>query len=224
MAQFGMTGLNEFKNAFSSVRPALFRVSLQSPNNTDFFEKNLLGGKEGDFYFYCKGATLPASKISPIEVGFMGRKFYEHGDREFDPWTLTIYNSQDFRIRSFFENWMHMMNQHEDNRQTNGNAGQGEGHFSGWDSDDYYGYFLDFRVDQLDRRNNVIYSYKIVNAFPTEISEIQLDYTQQNSIEEFSVVLQYTYWVSVDANDQNITGSAGAEYTDATGNISNLGV
>lgn len=223
MPQLGMTGLNEFKNNFTSTRPNLFRVSIQKPPNNMFFN-NYLNGKEGDFYFYCKGATLPTSKIQPIEVGFMGRKFYEHGDREFDPWTITLYNSQDFKIRSFFEYWMHMMNQHEDNRQTMGSTGAGGGHFSGFDQTDYYGYFMDLRVEQLDRRNNSIYAYNIINAFPTEIGEIQLDYTSNNTIEEFPVTFQYNYWVSEDAQKNQVTGTSGKEFTNTeTGTISNLG-
>lgn len=223
MPQFGMTGLNEFKNSFSSVRPTLFRVSIQKPPS-DLFFKDYLAGKEGDFYFYCKGATIPASKIQPIEVGFMGRKFYEHGDREFDPWTITLYNSQDFKIRSFFEYWMHMMNQHEDNRQTQGATGKGSGHFAGFNQSDYYGYYLDLKVEQLDRRNNAIYAYNFVNAFPTELGEIQLDYTSTNTIEEFTCSLQYNYWVSVDADNAEVTGSAGAEFTESEQNITNLGL
>lgn len=196
----GMSGINEFKQHFTSVRPTLFRVSIQKPAGPFFDNSGAFPKGSDSFYFYAKATTLPASKIAPIEVGFMGRKFYEHGDREFDPWTISIYNSQDFAIRHFFEGWMDQMNLHEDNKQTSQESATG-GYFTGGtstlnESSSYYGYFLDLKVEQLDRRNTPIYTYTMVNAFPTECSEIQLDYTQNNTIEEFNVTFQYQYWTS----------------------------
>lgn len=195
MAETNLTGIAAFKTKFTSVRPTLFRVSISEPA-TPFEIKQYFSGKVSDFYIYCKAATLPASTVNEIEVGFMGRKFYEHGDREFDPWELTVYNSQEFATRSFFEAWMDQMNLHQRNKQTKSGSAMG-GYFNGGDSTDYYGYQADLTIDQLDRRNNVLYTYKMVGAFPTKCGEIQVDYTQTNTIEEFPVTLRYQYWYSV---------------------------
>lgn len=207
----GLSGINEFKNNFTSVRPTLFRVSMQKEQAEPFITKKYLGGKENLFYFYCKGASLPGSNLGEIAVPFMGRKFYEYGDREFDPWEITCFNSQDFGVRSFFEHWMNGMNLHEENRETY-NGKQNGGHFQGG-AGDYFNYFIDFKVEQLDRRNNVLYTYEIVNAFPTRLGEIALAYDQNDSIEEFPVTLRYQYWTSKDVNGDNVTSGANAEFT-----------
>lgn len=194
------TGIAAFKQAFTSVRPTLFRITF--PKAEGLFLPSILNGKETDAYIYCKAASLPASTVQEIEVGYMGRKFYEHGDREFDPWDITIYNSQDFAIRSFFEMWMDQMNLHEVNKQTT--TGQKEGgHFVG-QFPTYYEYQKNFTIEQMDRRNNVIYSYEMIGAFPTKISEIQTDFTQTNTIEEFTVTLRYQYWFAKDIEDRQI--------------------
>lgn len=224
MAQLGLTGINEFKQHFTSVRPTLFRVSIQKPQG-EFFP-NFLSGKEGDIYFYCKAASLPASNLGEIEVGFMGRKFYEHGDRTFDPWDVTIYNSQDFALRNFLEFWMNSMNSHEDNVQTKSLTPEG-GHFSGVDlgnNSSYYGYHLDLMVQQLDRRNNVIHSYMFVNAFPTKCGEISLDYTATDTIEEFPVTFRYQYWTSLSPFFGQITDTGKGELTGAELNATGLNV
>lgn len=218
----GVSGLNEFKAAFTSVRPTLFRVSIQKTPSNEFFLNQYLGGKEGDVFFYIKAATLPASTVNEIEVGYMGRKFYEHGDREFDPWELTVYNSQDFATRSFFESWMDSMNLHEENRQTYNAKAEG-GHFIG-EAPTYFQYMLDLKVQQLDRRNNVIYTYDMINCFPTKVGEIQLDYGQTNTIEEFPVTLRYTYWTSRDREDKAVTDQGKSELQDTELAVTGLGV
>ena len=217
----GLSGINEFKNNFTSVRPTLFRVSMGIEQAEPFITQKYLNGKENLLYFYCKSATLPSSTLGEIPVPFMGRNFYEYGDREFDPWEITCYNSQDFAVRSFFEHWMNGMNLHQENRETY-NGGANGGIFRGGVGN-YFNYFIDFKVEQLDRRNNVIYTYNMVNAFPTRCGEIQLDYGQQNSIEEFPVTLRYQYWSSEDAEGNAVTSAPSSEMSDTATGITGLG-
>ena len=221
----GLTGINEFKQHFTSVRPTLFRVSIQKVQS-EFFPQ-FISGKEGNIYFYCKATSLPASNLGEIESSFMGRKFYEHGDRTFDPLDITMYNSQDFAMRSFIEYWMDQMNTHEDNTQTYSLIPEG-GYFSGinlsGNTSSYYGYHLDLQIDQLDRRNNVIYSYTFVDAFPTKCAEIPLDYSSNDTIEEFAVTFRYQYWTAKSPFYGEVTDSAKTEVTGTELNVTGLNV
>lgn len=193
------TTINTFKHHFTSVRPTLFKVTpvFSNFNGAPAPDAHLKQEKYNDFYFYAKATTLPASIIGEIAVPFMGRSFYEHGDREFNPWDITIVNSQDFAIRNWLETWMNNMNQHEVNKEL-GDAMGGGGYFRGMNlsaASPYYNYFCDFTVEQLDRRNEVIASYRMVDAFPTQCGEITLDYGNTNSIEEFTATFRFQYWV-----------------------------
>jgi len=202
MAIAKLTGLDSFKQGFTSVRPTLFKITLPTVLQNIFLTKQKMTANAEDAYIYCKAASLPASTVQEIEVGYMGRKFYEHGDREFDPWDITIYNSQDFAMRSFFEMWMDQMNLHETNKQTVSGGPEG-GHFDGGAAT-YYDYQHDVMIDQLDRRNNIIYTYKMVGAFPTKVSDIQMDFAQTNTIEEFTVTMRYQYWFAYDRHNTQI--------------------
>lgn len=199
MATTVPTSINTFKNHFTSVRPTLFKVTPVYPNFNGATQPDahLPANYYKDFYFYAKSTTLPASVIGEIEVPFMGRKFYEHGDREFNPWDITIVNSQDFAIRNWLETWMNGMNQHEVNKETGDLIG-GDGYFRGMEngsSSPYYNYFCDFTIEQLNRRNEVIACYRMVDAFPTNCGDITLDYSSVNTIEEFTATFRYQYWV-----------------------------
>ena len=201
MALQDLTGINSFKQGFTSVRPTLFRITFPKTSAGKPFLPDSFNSHDTDIYIYCKAASLPASTVQEIEVGYMGRKFYEHGDREFDPWDITIYNSQDFAIRSFFEIWMNNQNMHDKNKQ----IGEKEGGYFKGNFETYYKYQQDFMIEQLDRRNNTIYRYKMIGAFPTKVSEIQTDFTQTNTIEEFTVTLRYQYWHSLDSDETQLT-------------------
>ena len=57
-------------------------------------------------------------------------------------------------------------------------------------------YQVDLQVHQLDRNGAIIKTYKFVDAFPTAISAIGLDYEQQNAIEQFDVEFTYNFFTS----------------------------
>lgn len=199
------TAISTFKHHFTSVRPTLFKITpvysgftAMTPSPDLHF--NVADVKHANaFYFYAKASTLPASIVGEIEVPFMGRKFYEHGDREFNPWDITIVNSQDFSIRNWLETWMNGMNQHDANKE-GGNRFNGAGFFRGINTlegsgSDYYNYFCDFLIEQLNRRNDVIAKYRMIDAFPTQCGEISMDYSSTNQIEEFTATFRHQYWI-----------------------------
>jgi len=57
-------------------------------------------------------------------------------------------------------------------------------------------YQTDLIVDQLDRDESVIKRYNIRGAFPTTVSEIQLQYDGGAEVETFDVTFNYQYWES----------------------------
>ncbi len=164
--------VNDFKAKLrgGGARPTLFKVTLNYPQFA-----------EGDVEltsFMCKGASLPASNIDPVQVPFRGRILPLAGDRTFEPWNVTVLNDTDFSVRNAMERWM------------NGIAG----HSSNTGRPNPAAYSVDLIVDQLDRDETVLKRYKIVGAFPTNVSPIDLNYEAFSTIEEFTVEFQVTYW------------------------------
>lgn len=186
--------LYDFKSRLSGggARGSLFECVLSFP---DVVLKE--AGDEADLYvdtrFLIKTASLPASNLTPITVPFRGRTLKLAGDRTFEPWTVTVINDTNFRIRNAFEIWSNYMNRHDDNSGVI----------------DPKVYQRNILVHQLSRGSvtagetkqpvgadsiNIVKSYQLLGAFPTNISPIELGYEQSDSIEEFSVTFEYQWW------------------------------
>ena len=102
----GSRTLNDFKNRISGggARPNLFECEITFP---DALNLGTAGSNvEDTTRFLIKSASLPASTINVIDIPFRGRNLKIAGDRTFDPWTITVINDTDFKIRNSFEKWM----------------------------------------------------------------------------------------------------------------------
>ena len=139
--------------------------------------------------FLVKGANLPASNVSPIEVPFRGRVLKIAGDRTFDSWTVTVINDTDFAIRSAFERWSNTINRLSDNTGLTNPAD--------YQSDAY--------VYQLDRDGSTLRSYRFYDTFPTQVGPIELSYDAQG-IQEFTVELQVQYYEAIKGTGPNAGG------------------
>lgn len=172
-----MAGLDNFKAKLKGggARPNLFKVNLPFPSAT--------GGSSELASFMIKAASLPASVINPIEVPFRGRKLKVAGDRTFEPWTITVINDVNMEIRNAFERWMDLINANSEN-------------VSAYVGNNALNYYSNALVHQLDRDDSITKTYEIVGAFPTNVSAIDLNYETNDTVEEFTVELNYQYWTS----------------------------
>ena len=191
--------ISDFKANLSGggARSNHFSVQLSMPN--------WVGGSEAarEASFLCHAANLPASTLSDIEIPFRGRAVHVAGERTFEPWTVSIYNDTGFSIRNALEYWIEGIS---NTPQTNGIVAP-------------LVYQSQMQVFQFDRNGNPIKEYNFVNAYPTLIGEIELNYENANAIETFDVTFTYDYWTT------NITaGSVGANgaISGALGQISAL--
>jgi hypothetical protein len=112
-----ITGFKE-RLAGGGARPNLFEVEI--PTFPEGITWGTASGQEAQtFSFLCKAAQLPASNVSPIDVPFRGRILKVAGDRTFDPWTVTIINDEDFKLRTAFEKWVNLLSQLEKCNRSN---------------------------------------------------------------------------------------------------------
>ena len=160
------------------ARPNTFEVNLNFPA---FVRGGADATKLGQFH--CKGASLPESIVNPIPVYFQGRPVHVAGERQFSPWTVTIYN-ENFVIRNALERWSHGMN------DLGNNGGIVQPAL----------YTTDLQVKQLDRNGVPMKTVKIVNAFPIAIGPIQLDFEATNQVEVFECTFQYDWYESSSIN------------------------
>ena len=197
--------LSAFKSRLSGggARPNLFEVSIAS------FPSSIQDAWNADenesFKFLCKSSTLPASNVANVDVPFRGRILKVAGDRTFDPWTVTVINDEDFKVRTAFEKWANVMSKLDD---ATGVSNPGS-------------YMTDAEVSQLGRgaslnattndggESIVLRTYKFYDIFPTAITEIALSYDTGDTVETFDVTFQIQYFtIGASSGDTTIGQSS----------------
>jgi hypothetical protein len=189
-----MRSITGFRAALvgSGARPNLFQIVLQFPTLVTG-----VGAASGLVSMLAEAASLPSDKMGEIELPYMGRKTYYPGDKEFDPWSVTIMNDENFVIRDAFELWLSALNSHEGNVRNPLAATPA-------------GYTADATISQYPKVDlPTIKQYKMVGAFPTEVGAIEVDWGVNNTIEKFQVTFRYQWWNAVSVNGPQTDGDAG---------------
>lgn len=163
--------------AGGGARANQFKVRLAFPGQLGGADQR---GAVEKAEFMVRAAALPASTLTDIPVAYRGRTTKVAGDREFEDWTITVYNDTDFRIRNAMESWMAAIVNHT------GSGGI-------LNSSQYQTTLF---VDQLDRNDKVLKTYEFRNAFPKQVTQIDLSFDAQTQIEEFQVTFGLDYWMS----------------------------
>ena len=180
------------------ARPNLFEVEMDFPSGVGIFDEDT---DDTTHRMMIKGAQLPASNIQEVVVPFRGRQLKVAGDRRFDPWTITVINDGDFKLREAFERWANFIIKVSD----------GSGTITPSD------YFADWVVNQLGRAQTdinvrgdqsgatlpVLRRYKMHGCWPSLVSPIDLSYDTQDTVEEFQVTLQVQWWEAYDGNSND---------------------
>ncbi len=198
-----MPNITEFKSRLNGgVRPNLYQVDINFPTGVGD-QKSL---KEQGQYL-CRSTSLPTHSQGLIEVPFRGRFLKIPGDRTFEAWTATFYNTSDFNLRAAFEQWVNLGNQVDENI----------GVVGGLDN-----LFKDVYVRQLSKdsagtsgqtdKNKVLRVYKLVDAWPTSVGAINVAFDSNDAIEEFDVEFQYQYLDANGPGESVSTGSTGVGY------------
>jgi hypothetical protein len=164
------------------ARPTLFRVLLDSPFT------NTLGAIAP---FMIQASSLPGSSIAPIEVPYFGRKIRIAGDRTFEPWSVVVMNDEDFAVRQALEQWHNRINSLSGNLNTTGSSAPTN-------------YKSQADVQQFSKASQPggapIRTYRFYGLFPTEISPIDVNWNDTDTIETFQVTFAYDWYEVVGGN------------------------
>ena len=175
------------------ARPSLFYSKINFPTSAQESLQSLIvegsGLKTNDISFFIKTAQIPESTINSVPINFLGREFKVPSIAD---WTVTIINDEDYRIRHVFEAWIEYMAPGKaifESKTAFGNSST---------------IFGDLEVHQLKKQGTVATgaipggeysaSYYFKDAFPINISAIDLSWDTKDTIEEFSVTFSYQYW------------------------------
>lgn len=163
---------NFIAQAGTPASSSQFRVQLLNPVN---------GTADLRAPFVIKAAQVPSSQIGTVEVPYMGRKIKMAGDRTFEPWTVTVINTEDNSLRNALEEWHSAINGVESNTRnfTDANPQQ---------------YKSQAQISLLSRTGKVLRVYNFVGLWPQNIASIDVDWGNSDATQEFSVTFEYDYW------------------------------
>ena len=168
------------------ARANLFEVALVFPNNltgnaaTDWQGPDVSQAVVRDpINILVKAAQVPAFTIGTIEVPYKaGRRIKIPGDRTFADWTVTVINDEQHVGRRAFTAWIEMISKGNYNSPTKSSVNN---------------YYTDLTVFQLDGKNTAVRTYTLSDAFPTDVSAVDLSMDSTDTLSEFTVNFQYHY-------------------------------
>jgi hypothetical protein len=167
------------------ARANLFEVSLAFPISID---GNATGSWQGpdqttitstNVNILVKAAQVPAFTIGTIEVPYKaGRRIKIPGDRTFADWSVTVINDEQHVARRAFTAWIDMIS---------------KGNYNSATKSSVKNYYRDLTVTQLKGSGNAVRVYKLLDAFPTDVSGVDLSMDSTDTLSEFTVNYQYQY-------------------------------
>jgi hypothetical protein len=172
------------------ARPNLFEVQLNLPtalqnlNQGNKFSEKLV--------FTARSSQIPESQLGVVQVAYFGRNINFAGNRTFSEWTITIINDEDFLVRQVLEQWSGSINSHVGNIRNSSLLSPND-------------YVADGAVYQYSKTGGTesapLVKYNFKNAWPMSISPIDLDWSDNDHFEEFTVTLQFDEWTINDGQD-----------------------
>jgi len=169
-------------NEFFSIDT--FRGKLNGGSKANLFrmvidlEESITGVDLTNFSVLCKSGAIPAFTLGVIEVPFRGRRIKIPGDRTYGDWTATFVNDDSQNIRKSFDNWLNSI------VNVDGEQALRDGTET---------YRSTITINQLRPDGTIARIYQLYDAFPTDVSAIDLSYDTTDAIQEFTVTFQYHY-------------------------------
>jgi hypothetical protein len=188
--------IQQLKTALNrGARANLFEIEIAFPTNListsapgAIAPTDLPSGIEKTTKIMCKAAAVPGFTVGTIEVPFRaGRRIKIPGDRTFADWTVTIINDEDQVLRRAFNAWINAISRGNYDSQTKSTV------------QDYY---QDIKCVHLKGDNTISRQYQLNDAFPTDVSAVDLSFDSTDTLSEFTVNFQYHYLKAGNATDQ----------------------
>ena len=173
--------IQQLKTALAGrgARANLFEINIAFPTLTSV-DASLASTKfTEDTKILCKAAAVPGFTVGTIEVPFRaGRRIKIPGDRTFADWTVTIINDENQTLRRAFNAWVNLIS---------------KGNYESQSKSTISEYYQDITCTHLRGDNTTSRKYELNDAFPTDVSAIDLSFDSTDTLSEFTVNFQYHY-------------------------------
>lgn len=162
------------------AKPNRYRLDIGVPrvlagNMTAYKSLNQIGRN-------CSAITMPGTSVATIDHrmgnGSITKLPY---DKIFNPVTATFFNDEKHKDREIFVDWNNSIN--------NGFSSTFE----------YYENYVTYiTIVQLDQKHVPTAAYRLHEAYPSAVSDLQLGYDMENALETFTVTFMYRRFEKLD--------------------------
>ena len=166
-----MPNISDFRNSIRSgvVRQHKWRIIFTFPSYAAGGEIATAASLQ------ARTASIPASNLGVIELGWGGRVLPLPGDRRYDEFQMNFIGVNDHAVRNALEKWSEAINGSESN--------QGLVNLED--------FMRDITLQLLDQNDNVTKEYTLKDAWPMTVGQGDLDQGSQDSFVEFPVTWRY---------------------------------
>lgn len=128
--------------------------------------------------YHIRATTIPGARILPLYVNWFGRSVPIPGDREYDPWVITVMDDKN-NLFDNFKTWHKNTVSMGDEITVNTTAING----------------CNWIVKHLQNNSDTAHkSFTLYNAYPIQLGPLNLNMDQPGVIASFNVVMMFTHF------------------------------
>lgn len=165
--------INEFKSSFVDdlSRPSRFKVKINLPPvlNAITDSKHLS--------MRCENAQLPGRTLQTGDLRIYGPTEKFPYQSSYEDITLTFIVGNSMIEKTVFNQWIDYINPTER-----------------WNFEYKKNYATNITITQYDLSDNEVHNVKLIDAFPISVSQLDLDWSNENQYHKLNVTFAYTYW------------------------------
>jgi len=161
-----------------------------------------------DMEFYCEGAVAPGYQIQT-----MGVRRYTFGPEEkrpfapvFTPVQATFNADAKGEVLGFWNAWLQFIMAHDwyqGGIRQKSNFGGGDQYYLAYKED----LATDITIKVFDTAGNVTVTYILKEAFPSQVTDVPLNWSDVNTTTKFMVNLEYLDWTTTTLGPSSIDAS-----------------
>jgi len=179
--------INQIVTSFTTdfARASRFDVSIVPPTGLSSTLNNYSSIDPRTLQLRCEISQLPGKHLSIIEQKTYGpyQKFPYH--TTYNDIDMTFIVDGDMVEKVFFDYWMDYINS-----------------IGNYDTAYKSDYRSNIRINQYDVTNTNTYSVTLVDAFPINVNQLDLDWSSDGH-HKLTVTFAYTYWINDSQNDSS---------------------
>jgi len=168
----------DMSNAFSI---SYFKQTLKNTSNTNRYRiyiNNKYFQELNNHSIYAKEVSIPGQSLNVTPIIIQGSTRNIPMTMDFDPVSITFVCDAKLKPRRAVQQWMDEMIFDKENLTI--------------------AFLDDFKcniyIEPLTRKNEKIFKIELQDAWPKEMSEVQMGYDNENQVFEFTTSFEYYYW------------------------------